>query len=81
TVIFMGKRTFAGLASRLMAAGLGADTPAMLAESVSTPDQKLHRATLATLAAHIDAEAGDGPALILIGPLADGFVSPSKDLE
>ncbi|MEO6298082.1 MAG: uroporphyrinogen-III C-methyltransferase, partial [Paracoccaceae bacterium] len=42
TVIFMGKRTFAGLASRLMAAGLGADTPAMLAESVSTPDQKLH---------------------------------------
>ena len=70
TVIFMGKRTFAGLAARLMAAGLPAETPALLAESVSNPDEKLHRATLATLAAHIAAEASDGPALILLGPLA-----------
>ena len=70
TVIFMGKRTFAGLAARLMAAGLPAETPALLAESISNPDEKLHRATLATLAAHIAAEASDGPALILLGPLA-----------
>ena len=70
TVVFMGKRTFAELAARLIAAGLPADTPAMLAESVSTPDQALHRATLSTLAARTQM-AGDGPALILIGPLAD----------
>ena len=70
TVIFMGKRTFGELAARLMAAGLPADTPALLAESVSTPDEKLHRATLVTLAAYIAAEASDGPALILLGPLA-----------
>lgn len=70
TVIFMGKRTFAELAARLMTAGLSADTPALLAESVSTPDQHLHRATLATLADYIAAEASDGPALILLGPLA-----------
>ena len=70
TVIFMGKRTFAGLAARLMAAGLPGETPALLAENISNPDEKLHRATLATLAAHIAAEASDGPALILLGPLA-----------
>ena len=70
TVVFMGKRTFADLAVRLIAAGLPADTPALLAESVSTPDQSLYRGTLATLAVQIEA-AGDGPALILIGPLAD----------
>ena len=70
TVIFMGKRTFAELAARLTAAGLPGDTPALLAESVSTPDQHLHRATLATLADYIAAEASDGPALILLGPLA-----------
>lgn len=72
TVIFMGKRTFAELSRRLQAAGLAGDTPALLAESISTPAQKLTRATLATLAAQIEAEAGDGPALILLGPLAEG---------
>lgn len=72
TVIFMGKRTFAELSRRLQAAGMAGDTPALLAESISTPAQKLTRATLATLAALIEAEAGDGPALILLGPLAEG---------
>ena len=70
TVLFMGKRTFADLARQMIAAGLPPDMPALLAESVSTPDQRLHRATVATLADHI-AMAGDGPALILFGPLAD----------
>ncbi len=70
TVIFMGKRTFGELATRLVAAGLSPDTPALLAESVSTPAEHLHRATLATLADYIAAEASDGPALILLGPLA-----------
>ena len=72
TVVFMGKRTFGELALRLMAAGLSGDTPALLAESVSTPDQRVTRATLATLAGVITG-AGDGPALILYGPLAEGF--------
>jgi uroporphyrin-III C-methyltransferase len=70
TVVYMGKRTFAALAERLMQAGLPPETPALLAESVSTPDQAYHRATLATLQAHV-AQASDGPALILIGPLAE----------
>jgi uroporphyrin-III C-methyltransferase len=72
TVIFMGKRTFAALSSKLIAAGLPGDTPALLAESVSTPDQRISRATVATLGAAL-AEASDGPALILIGPLMEGI--------
>ena len=72
TVVFMGKRTFAELAGRLQGAGLPPDTPALLAESVSTPAQKLARGTLATMTDLISAEAADAPALILIGPLADG---------
>ncbi len=72
TVIFMGKRTFAELARRLQAAGLPADTSALLAESVSTPAQNLVRGTLATMEALIATEAADGPALILLGPLAEG---------
>ncbi len=69
TVIFMGKRTFAELAAKLMRQGLDPDTPTLLAESVSTPDQSFRRATLGTLAAQIAADS-DGPALIFIGPLA-----------
>ena len=72
TVIFMGKRTFAALSIKLIAAGLPQDTPALLAESVSTPEQRLTRATVATLGAAL-ADAHDGPALILIGPLMEGI--------
>lgn len=72
TVIFMGKRTFASLSSKLIAAGLPGETPALLAESVSTPEQRLTRATVATLGAAL-AIATDGPALILIGPLMEGI--------
>lgn len=70
TVIFMGKRTFPELARRLIAAGLPGDTPALLAEAVSTPQQRLRRAPLGEMSALIAAEPSDAPALILIGPLA-----------
>ncbi len=72
TVIFMGKRTFGELTRRLTAAGMSPDTPAILAESVSTPAQKIVRGTLLTMEKLIADEASDGPALILLGPLADG---------
>ena len=71
TVIFMGKRTFAQLAGLLTGAGLSPDTPAILAESVSTPAQKILRGTMGGMADMIAAEGGDGPALILLGPLAN----------
>jgi uroporphyrin-III C-methyltransferase len=71
TVVFMGKRTFGELCRRLTGAGMAPETPALLAESVSTPAQKLVRGTLATMEALIAEEAADGPALILLGPLAE----------
>lgn len=71
TVVFMGKRTFAELARLLIGAGMSPQTPALLAESVSTPVQKIVRGTLGTMEEIIAREGGDGPALILLGPLAD----------
>jgi uroporphyrin-III C-methyltransferase len=70
TVVYMGRRTFAGLAARLIEAGLPADTPALLAEGVSTPAQALSRHTIGSLAAYLDEQSGAAPALILYGPLA-----------
>lgn len=75
TVVFMGKRSFPDLAAGLIAQGLPADTPALLAEDLGGPGQRLARFGLAELAAHLAdwaASAPPGassPALILYGPL------------
>jgi uroporphyrin-III C-methyltransferase len=71
TVIFMGKRTFPRLLAALTARGLPPDTPAILAEGVSGPDQTIDRTTVAALAVRLDREVGEKPALILYGPLAE----------
>jgi uroporphyrin-III C-methyltransferase len=72
TVIYMGKRTFPALAEALIAHGLPPDTPALLAEAVSTPDQRLIRSTVAGLAETLEKERSPLPGLILVGRLAEG---------
>ena len=71
TVVFMGRRTFSEFAAILIRHGLPADTPALLAEAVSTPDQHLLRSTVAGLADRLAGADGSLPALILYGPLAE----------
>lgn len=71
TVVFMGRRTFPKLAEALIALGLPPSTPALLAESVSRPEQQLHRTTVAAMAERLAADPGNQPALILYGPLAE----------
>jgi len=70
TVVYMGKRTFPALAARLLAHGLPPETPALLAEGVSTPAQHLGRFTIRSLAAHLAGVESHSPALILYGALA-----------
>ena len=70
TVIYMGKRTFPALAQVLIAHGLPPDTPALLAEDVSKPDQTLVFSTVQDLAAQLAGSIGTAPGLILYGPLA-----------
>ena len=67
----MGKRTFPGLAAVLIDKGLPADTPALIAEAVSTPEQTLSRSTVAELSRSLEQGISNNPALILYGPLAD----------
>lgn len=71
TVVFMGKRTFPALAERLMDHGLPPETPALLAEAVSTADQRITRDTVAGLASKLKNETRDRVALILYGALAE----------
>ncbi|EDZ45932.1 uroporphyrin-III C-methyltransferase [Rhodobacterales bacterium Y4I] len=71
TVVYMGKSTFAALAEKLMEAGLPAETHALVALAVSTPEQKLSCHTVGELPAVLRAMETKAPVLILYGPLAD----------
>ncbi|PJE35635.1 uroporphyrinogen-III C-methyltransferase [Pseudooceanicola lipolyticus] len=71
TVVFMGKRTFPKLAALLIANGLPPATPALLAEAVSTPEQRLLRCSFGELAQQLESASSAHPALILYGPLAE----------
>lgn len=77
TVVFMGQRTFPAMARLLVQNGLAPDTPALLAEAVGHPHQRLVRSTVTELAALLQAEGPSRhPALILYGPLAEGDQQP-----
>lgn len=80
TIIFMGKRTFPLLQKALEEQGLPADTPALLAEAISTPDQKLIFTTMGALAQQLATEIGSAPALIYYGPLMDMTESDLSEL-
>ncbi len=72
TVVFMGRRTFADLAELLIAQGLPADTPALVATGVSTPDQTLLRTTVKDLITLFrNQDPAQAPTLIFYGALAD----------
>ena len=70
TAVYMGKRTFPALAARLIANGLSPDTPALLAESVGHPDQRLVRTTIQKLVEQLVQETVTATAVILYGALS-----------
>jgi uroporphyrin-III C-methyltransferase len=75
TVVYMGRRTFAGMAEMLLANGLPGETPAMLAEGVSTENERFLRSTVAELASLLaKEEPSKAPALILYGALAPEYL-------
>ena len=72
TVVYMGKRSFPAFAAALIGAGLPPTTPALYAQAVGHPHQRLVRDTVWGLAARMADLDSPEPALILYGPLAGG---------
>lgn len=70
TVVFMGQRTFPELAAGLVAHGLPPETPALFAESVGHPEQRLLRTNVTELAEILRNAQVLLPGIILYGPLA-----------
>ena len=72
TAVFMARATFPQLAAGLITHGLAPDTPALMAQGVSTPSESFRRDTVAGLAAHLAGVSRDpAPTLILYGALAE----------
>jgi uroporphyrin-III C-methyltransferase len=62
---YMGGREAIGTAQRLLDQGRRADTPVVVIENCSRPDQRILRLTLATLARGLG--AAHGPVLVMLG--------------
>ena len=67
-VLYMAANDASSVKAVLIKAGMRADTPVAIAESVSSPQSALHAGTLAELPL-LAARLGNGPALMLIGEL------------
>ena len=70
TVVFMGQRSFPKLAEGLRQHGLPGSTPALFAEAVGHPDQRIIRTDVDALAQMMALTKVVQPGLILYGPLA-----------
>lgn len=67
-VIYMGRDRIAAVAEALVGQGMAPDTPALVIENGTRPDERRCLGTLADIADRAVATLGDGPALILVGP-------------
>jgi uroporphyrin-III C-methyltransferase len=67
----MGKAAAADVSRQLMAAGLPGDTPAVVIENASLPNERHLATRLDLLPLAVKTGIGDGPALLLIGRAMD----------
>jgi uroporphyrin-III C-methyltransferase len=65
--IYMGKAAAPTVSAKLVAAGLASDTPVVMVENASLPEERHFSTRLDLLPIAARAALGDGPAVILIG--------------
>lgn len=69
--VYMGKAAAADVSSQLIAAGMAPDTPAIVVENASLPEERHLATRLDLLPLAVRTGIGDGPALLLIGRAMD----------
>jgi siroheme synthase len=69
-VVLMGRAGLGALALQLIAAGRDPATPAACIQSATTTEQRVTRATLATIAAAADRDGLQNPVVTVIGAVA-----------
>ena len=66
----MGRANLGSLAAELIAAGRDPSTPAACIQSATTPEQRVTRATLATIAEAVERDGLQAPVVTVIGAVA-----------
>jgi uroporphyrin-III C-methyltransferase len=69
-VVLMGRAGLERFTARLIAAGRDPSTPAACIQRATTPEQRVTRATLETIAAAADRDGLENPIVTVIGPVA-----------
>jgi uroporphyrin-III C-methyltransferase len=69
-VVLMGRSNLASLAERLIASGRDPSTPAACIQSATTLEQRVTRATLATIAEAADRDGLEAPVVTVVGAVA-----------
>jgi uroporphyrin-III C-methyltransferase / precorrin-2 dehydrogenase / sirohydrochlorin ferrochelatase len=67
TAVYMPLGTLRDLTTRLLAAGMEVSRPIAAVFNATRPDQRTIVATVATIAARVEAEEPSGPCVLLIG--------------
>ena len=71
-IVYMGARTAAGIAERLIGEGMAPDTPAIAAAAVAQAEQRVWTGPLHALGGGVDTLPGDQPILLAIGDAMNG---------
>jgi uroporphyrin-III C-methyltransferase len=69
-VLLMGRANLGSLAAQLIASGRDPSTPAACIQSATTPEQRVTRATLATIAEAVERDGLESPVVTVIGAVA-----------
>jgi uroporphyrin-III C-methyltransferase/precorrin-2 dehydrogenase/sirohydrochlorin ferrochelatase len=67
TIVYMPKKTLRELGARAIAAGLAPSTPAVAVANATRPEETMVAGTIADIADRVEADATDGPVLVMIG--------------
>ncbi len=85
TAIYMGKAVLAEFTEKAVAAGLDPETPVIMVEYATRSEQRVFRATVATMAARLADETVEGPCVTLIGKALvearEGVPASAEDLR
>src|SRR6186713_2857051 len=76
--IYMGKAAAPTVSARLIAAGLASDTPVVMVESASLPEERHFSTRLDLLPLAARTALGEGPAVILVGRSVAALVCPER---
>jgi len=81
TVVYMPKKTLRELSAQAVTQGLDPATPTVAVANATSADEMIVTGTVADIAERVDAQAPDGPLLVLIGKVLAEIVEAQASIQ